>query len=245
MRSFFFYSFILVGALVLLLIGVQILKVQTAIKKLSYDNKPFLRNNPKAVVRILFVGDSTALGTGAKNNNQSVAGWFGRDYPRAHIDNRSANGKKLGGLVQEFNPSKEIQYSLVVIQIGANDIFRFSRFPDIERNLTTVIKRAKTISKNIIILHSGNVGLAPVFIWPFDRILSARARQMRALYMKKAKEQNILYVDLFTERSNDLFLKDIKTYYSADSLHPSGEGYKWWYQRIRWTLDQAGVVLSS
>ncbi|MBF0490332.1 MAG: SGNH/GDSL hydrolase family protein [Candidatus Omnitrophica bacterium] len=237
------YSFIILLAIALGLTGLQILKIREGVRKLSYHNKPFLLPNPQATLKFLFVGDSTALGTGAVDNKHSVAGWFGADFPLSDIKNVSANGKRLIDLVHDFPPYPGEHYDLVVVQIGANDIFKFSRFEDIEEQMTTVIQRAKTIASHVVILHSGNAGLAPIFIWPFDWIMTDRARHMRALYMRKAKEEGVLYVDLFTERGNDLFLKDIDKYYSADHLHPSGWGYRWWYERIRQTLDQAGVRL--
>jgi len=131
----------------------------------------------------------------------------------------------------------------VVIQIGGNDIMKFTPFRSIDRDVTIVIEDAKRIARHVVILHSGNVGLAPFFIWPIDWIMTERARAVRRIYMKKAREEDVLYVDLFTERGNDLFLKDIPKYYSLDHLHPSGEGYRWWYERIRATLNGAGVVL--
>jgi len=210
---------------------------------MSYDSKPFVRNNPGARLRILFIGDSTAVGTGAGSSTQSVAGYFGQAFPEAQIDNDSYNGRKLGQLVAEFPTAVEPLYDLVVIQIGGNDIMKFTPFRSIDRDVTIVIEDAKRIARHVVILHSGNVGLAPFFIWPIDWIMTERARAVRRIYMKKAREEDVLYVDLFTERGNDLFLKDIPKYYSLDHLHPSGEGYRWWYERIRATLNGAGVVL--
>jgi lysophospholipase L1-like esterase len=241
MRTIILFSLIGILFVGLIIVGLQIFKIYETVPKISYDNKPFNREVINAPLRFLFVGDSTALGTGAQSNTESVAGWFGQEYLQASIENRSANGKRLVELVNEFPPPGNRKYDLVVVQIGGNDILKFSHFRDIDQQITTIIKRAKEMSKNIVILHSGNVGLAPVFIWPINEIMTQRARIMRALYIKKAAQEGVLYVDLFTERSNDLFLKDVNKYYSPDHLHPSGQGYHWWYERIRWTLDQAGV----
>jgi lysophospholipase L1-like esterase len=234
---------ILVLAIGLILLGVQIYKIRLAASHPLYFTQAFAHTNPQAKLKFLFVGDSTAMGTGAQSNAQSVAGWFGQDFPEAHIDSNAANGRRIAELEGKFPPYPGQIYDLIVIQIGANDILRFTDLKNVEQSLSHIIEKAKSIGQHVVILHSGNVGLAPIFIWPFDAIMTHRARQMRALYMKKAKEEHVLYVDLFTERNDDLFLKDIDKYYSADHLHPSGEGYHWWYQKIRWTLDQAGVVM--
>lgn len=237
------YVLLGVAAAAAIVAAVQVFIICLNIKKMSYDSKPFVRDNPAAHLRFLFIGDSTAVGTGAKNNTQSVAGYFGQDFPEADIHNNSYNGRKLNQLVEEFPQEVYAPYDLVVVQIGGNDIMKFTSFKDIDRDITTVIADAKKIGRHVVILHSGNVGAAPVFIWPFDWIMTERARTVRRIYMKKARENGVLYVDLFAERSNDLFLKDIPKYYCLDHLHPSGDGYRWWYQRIRATLNSAGVVL--
>lgn len=229
--------------LAIVLAGAQMRIIERNIRKMSYDIQPFTRHAPGAALRFLFIGDSTAVGTGAKNNSESVAGYFGRDFPQAAIDNNSYNGRKLTQLVREFPTDVKVPYDLVIVQIGGNDIMQLTPIESIGRDITTVITQAKTIGRHVVILHSGNVGLAPIFIWPFDALMTARARAVRRLYMNKARENGVLYVDLFTERNNDLFLKDIAEYYCADHLHPSAQGYRWWYERIRATMTEGHVVL--
>lgn len=219
---------------------VQITRLIIYTRKLSYDLPPFVRYEPNSPLNTLFVGDSTAVGTGATDNTRSVAGWLGQDFPQAQIVNRGQNGKRLAQLAQEMYPGLD-HYRLMVIQIGGNDILRFTPLPDMERDLDKVIARAKAMADCVVILHSGNVGLSPVFIWPLTRIYEARSRAVRTLYIHKAKETGALYVDLFTERENDPFLKNAGKFYSPDFLHPSGDGYRWWYQRLRETLNAAGV----
>src|SRR5438128_2600640 len=84
------------------LMAVQAVVIGLRTKKVSYNNIPFERKNPHAKLKILFLGDSTALGTGAMDNTQSVAGWFGRDFPEAEIINRSRNGKRIKELADHF-----------------------------------------------------------------------------------------------------------------------------------------------
>jgi lysophospholipase L1-like esterase len=237
------YGSLVIIAAVVLLAGIQLFVICRNTKKMTYDSKPFIRSSPDARLRFLFLGDSTAVGTGARNSTESVAGYFGQDFPDAAIDNNSYNGRKLNQLIAEFPRGINKKYDVVVLQIGANDIMKFTPYKTIEREIAEAIEDAKGAGRQVVILHSGNVGLAPAFIWPFNWIMTERARVVRRIYMKKATEHGVLYVDLFTERDNDLFLKDIPKYYCPDMLHPSGEGYKWWYERIRATLSGAGVVL--
>ena len=222
----------------------QVIEIAARTKGVSYEQVPFNRKLPQPNPKFLFLGDSTAVGTGASDNQQSTAGYFAHDFPDAQIVNISHNGKKIHELLTELDSQTFDQYDLVVIQIGANDILKFTPFKNIEEDIMKVIEKAKTFGRHIVILHSGNVGTAPIFHWPFDVIMTERSRKIRKIYIAQAKAHGVLYVDLFSERNDDLFLTDVKRYYSPDLLHPSGDGYHWWYERIRQTMSQAGIIFT-
>ena len=226
-------------------VGRQIFKIVEGSRKANVTLAPFGRDNPKARVKIIVLGDSTAIGTGSKSNKESVAGRFGNDFPQAEIVNISQNGKRIHGLIRDFLPLIRGHYDLAVVQIGGNDIIWLTPLADIDRDLSIVVGKMKKSADHVVILHSGNVGLAPIFSWPLDQLLTARSRAVRALYMKKAQELGVIYVDLFTERSNDLFLKDVPRYYAADGLHPSGDGYGWWYRKIREALKKSDIEVKA
>ena len=240
-RLCFFVLAVLVA--VLFLVFRQIADISRVVKHTAYDAVLFEREIPQPRLKFLFLGDSTAVGTGAKSPAQSTAGYFGQDFPDAAIVNISRNGKRIHELLTELRNQNFESYDLVVIQIGANDIMKFTSMKNIENDLTEILRRATQFGRHVVILHSGNVGIAPIFQWPFDVILAERSKRVRAIYIRQAKKFGAVYVDLFSERKTDLFLTDIKRYYAGDFLHPSGDGYRYWYERIRESLKQAGVVL--
>lgn len=222
----------------------QLTAISMSTKGVSYDQTPFNRPLPESRLKFLFLGDSTAVGTGSDDNSRSTAGYLGEDFPDAEITNISHNGQKIHELLASFDDHILGTYDLAVIQIGGNDILKFTPVKYIERDMQTLIKKAKTISRHVVLLHSGNVGAAPIFRWPFDIIMTERSRRVRDIYMRLAKANGVYYVDLFQERDSDLFLKDVPKYYAPDLLHPSADGYRWWYERIRQTMDDAGIVLN-
>lgn len=230
--------------MVMFLFGVrQALKIAAVTKGVSYESVPFNRNLQEPDLKFLFLGDSTAVGTGAANNQQSVAGYFAQDFQYAQVTNIGQNGKRIHELLAEIKDRTFDRYDLVVIQIGANDILKLTPYKNIEQDLSEIIQKAKTLGRHVVILHSGNVGIAPIFVWPVNQIMTERSRKVRDIYIRQAQELGVMYVDLFSERKDDLFLKDIAKYYSPDYLHPSGDGYRWWYERIRQTMQKAGVML--
>ena len=207
------------------------------------DSISFQRMNPKAVIKILFLGDSTAVGTGAADPRDSVAGRFGRDFLDAHIVNLGKNGNKIKDLAREFNPEDYQGFNLIVIQAGGNDILRFTPLKYLEKDLRTILDKTKRVNRQVVILHSGNIGLAPFFPRPFGWVWSYRTLLVRELYTRIAKESGAVYVDLYAERKDDPFLKDVKRFYAPDLLHASGEGYGIWYNKIKETMERAGINL--
>ncbi|MBP6342727.1 MAG: SGNH/GDSL hydrolase family protein [Candidatus Omnitrophica bacterium] len=235
-----------VGVLVVIAVLItarQYLEIASVTKAVSYESVPFNRPLPAADLKFLFLGDSTAVGTGALSNQLSTAGYFGQDFPLAEVINYGVNGKRIRELLTDLETKKFGNFNLVVIQIGGNDIMKFTPYSNIEDDLLKVIQKAKTFGRHVVILHSGNVGTAPIFHWPFDYIMTQRTRKVREIYMRSAKTLGVIYVDLFAEKKDDVFLTDVTRYYSSDFLHPSGDGYRWWYDRIVETLKQHGVIL--
>lgn len=220
----------------------QVSRFYMFLKRTSYTITPYSHQNLSATMKVLFLGDSTAVGTGANTNTESVAGWLAKDFPQAHIDNFSRNGRKLKEQLFEYDFKSTVHYNLVIIQIGGNDILRFTPLVYIRRDLSELIDRAKSMGDHVVVLHSGNVGIAPLFIWPISDFLTQRTKAVRAIYQEIAHAKGAMYIDLYHERVDDPLNKNIDRYYSLDYLHPSGFGYQSWYARIRSALKEAGVL---
>ncbi len=208
--------------------------------KLVNESHAFERAIDGGSPRILVAGDSTAVGTGTTPEG-STAGHFGADFPNADIRNVSVNGWKIGDLLPAF-PTKG-SFDLVVLQIGANDIIRGTPEKDFETSLGALFTKAKAVSDNVVALHSGNIGLAPMFPWPVNRALRARSLRYREIYKRVAKDHGVAYVDLYAEKEDDILSTDIPKYYAADLLHLTADGYGVWYDAIRKTMKEAGVRL--
>ena len=205
--------------------------------------QPFERVVPDAAQRILLVGDSTGVGTGALDPTLSTAGQFGEAYPNAEIINRSRNGRKIHETLAVLDEFSGQHFSLVMIQIGGNDIIRFTPLPEVERDLVAMLEKARALSPNVVILHSGNVGAAPFFPRPWDLLWTARAREVRALYLRTVPEHGAHYVGLFQERRDDTWLKEPARYYAVDGLHPSALGYADWFSKIQATILANNIVI--
>jgi lysophospholipase L1-like esterase len=192
---------------------------------------------PNAEMNILVVGDSTAVGTGAETPELSTAGRLGAMYPTANIHNLSVNGIKVHGLLKILDgvdPKKH--FSIILVQIGANDIMRFTSMNDIKRDITKVVAKLAPQADRLIVLHSGDVGQSKLFPIYAKPILSRRSFEVREIYKNIASYYNAHYVDLIDAPARKLFLDNPATYNAADFLHPDGAGYNLWFDEIKKVL---------
>ena len=205
--------------------------------KLASDAVPYERIMSDAKMKILVLGDSTAVGTGTANNIGSTAGRLASVYPDASITNRAVNGLKLEGLLKLLAKSDENEhFDIILVQIGANDVIRMTAMDYIEKRAQLVIEKLKKKTDRLIILHSGNIGDA--LIWPvyMRPIIKSRSYEIREVYKKLASDLGVHYVDLIDAPSDKLLRDFPTTYYSADFLHLNEAGYGLWFDEIKKAL---------
>jgi lysophospholipase L1-like esterase len=91
-----------------------------------------------------------------------------------------------------------------------------------------VLDMTKHIASKIIILHSGDIGQAPMLIWPFTWIYTWRSLKVRQMYME-SQDDRVSYVDIYTLNKG----RDLSQGYAKDNLHLNKEGYALWYSYIK------------
>ncbi len=202
---------------------------------LIVEVKPYEQTGTGENPETIFVlGDSTGYGTGAGKKQYSVAGLLGADYPNYSVINNSKNGRTIGeALVEIRTMPKEQKHALLLLQIGGNDILQKRDLDIVRSELTQLYDEAKERSEHVVMISSGNVGTAAAFTGTkkageYERF----SRQFRQMFIEVAAKSNVTYVDLFQEPEDDAFLKEPKKYLAIDGLHPSKEGYAYWYATL-------------
>lgn len=181
---------------------------------------------------ILVLGDSTGYGTGAGNGKYSIAGLLGADYFGYTLTNNSKNGRTISeALVEIQTLPTEPTHALLLLQIGGNDILQKRPVDVVRKELMQLYSEAKLRSRNVVMISSGNVGAAAAYTGTkkadeYERL----SRQFRQMFIEVASETGVTYVDLFEEPEDDVFLREPKKYLAIDGLHPSKEGYAYWYK---------------
>ena len=198
-------------------------------------------------------GDSITFGRGNNINR----GWVGRlrkvfeqKDPYNAVYNLGVPGDTSKDLVKRFDveASSRIKYlregdrHVIILAIGLNDS-RLNKgkvetsLKDFEKNVNSLIKKAKKHTKEILI-----IGLTPV-----DEILTKdyedtsfsneRIQKYNDLLREISFKQGIPFLDIFSELSlinYEILLKD--------GLHPNSEGYKEIFELVKIFLEENKIL---
>ena len=203
---------------------------------------PFERDLPECRRRVLVVGDSTGVGTGAASAQDSIAGLLAREFPDVAVNNRARNGAKAADAVQQLTSLPPGRFDVVLVHVGGNDILRTTPLPQLEQDITAALRAARERSDTVIFMSCPNLGLCPVFFPPFSWLMTMRTRQARELFIRVSRAVGVHYVDLFREKADDVFSRDPRRYFAEDRLHPTSESYRAGYEVLRRETPLHGLM---
>lgn len=223
-------------AAVLLLAGCAVTRLHTS-AEMARQSEPLQQRLDPARVRLLIVGDSTAVGTGASTPQRSLAGLLAASYPGLHIENRGRDGATLAEVPHQLETSAA-RFDIVLVLAGGNDVIRLRDLDATPSHLDRIAQLAKARADTVVLMSAGNVGNAPFFFPPLSWWMASRSRELHAQVRETAQRQNVTYVNLFKERRDDPFAQH-KELNAKDGLHPSDGGYRVWLREL---LAQSGLA---
>ena len=189
-----------------------------------------------ATLRMLIVGDSTGVGTGASGQPASLAGLLARDHPRLWIENRARDGATFAGAAGQLALGG--RFDIVLVLAGGNDVIRLREADALRADIDRTVALARERAATVVLMPAGNVGNAPFFLPPLSWEMTRRARLLHEVVREVAGRRGATYVNLFRERDEDPFVQR-PGLHAADGLHPSDTGYLQWYETL---LSQPGLA---
>jgi lysophospholipase L1-like esterase len=201
--------------------------------RLAQTSTPFEIKITHGKRGVLIVGDSTGVGTGAGNASKSIAGLIAQEYPYVEIKNNSSNGARVKDVIAQLDLIHRQDFDLVLVQVGTNDILRFTPLHDLLLSTENLLTKARSKGKNVIFMSAGNVGSAPAFFPPITWVYTHRTLLVRNIFHEVSSNLGVQYVDLFEPRRENSLLEDKARYFAHDFFHPSAEGYRLWYNEIK------------
>lgn len=198
--------------------------------ELARQSEPFQASPAGATARLLIVGDSTAVGTGATSPAHSLAGLMARDHPRLNIVNRATDGARFADIARQLQGTE--RFDAVLVLGGGNDVIRLTDKQSLAKHIATVARLARSRAPLVVLMPPGNVGNAPFFMPPLSWLMARRSRTMHGVVRQAAAEHGALYVSLYKDKANDPFAQRPDELNARDGLHPSDAGYRLWHDAL-------------
>lgn len=205
--------------------------------ELARASEPLQRRVEQPSARLLIVGDSTAVGTGASTAQASLAGLLASRFPDLHIENRGREGATFDEIPRQLEGAGT--FDIVLIQAGGNDVIRLRDLDATRDALERAVQRARERADLVVLMPAGNVGNAPFFFPPASWLMTWRARRLHASVREVAARHGAVYVNLFKERADDPFVQQ-PALNARDGLHPSDAGYRVWFEEL---MAQSGLAV--
>jgi len=233
-----FFLFLLVFQAVRMLFKLTLNKIY------GISTKPFSTNNIDFKRRVLVLGDSTAVGTGASRPEDTISGRFARDYPDSQILNMAENGGLVRDVCGQIDKVSEQVFDLVILSVGGNDVWHLTRLSKIKDHLNNVLPKLVAMSNGrVIFLIYNNIGSAPIFPFVMRGFLKRRCIKIQNVIKEVSYKNKVPTIDLFSDDSGrNPFLDDSVNaeLFAPDGIHPSSEGYKLWYNRMWRKMTESG-----
>ena len=226
-------------ALVLTSTGCAVWRIGQSVE-LARLSKPFQQRPADATVRLLVVGDSTAVGTGADTPAASLSGRLSFQHPRLWVENRARDGARFADVSAQLGGDDE-RFDIVLVQAGGNDVIRLSNGPELRQAIDMVTRKARERAPLVLLMPSGNVGNAPFFFAPVSWWMTGRSSDLHSWVRETAARHGAVYINLFKERNDDPFVQQAGLH-ARDGLHPSDAGYAVWLQELMVQSSLAAVL---
>lgn len=236
-------AIIFIAALLVLIANSLILsmRIYKAVK-LAESSKALSVHPNKATKRMLIAGGSAGVGTGAKDQSQSLAGIISREFPFAQIRNVSEDGAGASDILRQIRSTGEERFDVVLVIAGENDVLFFTDPDVLKSSMAQALHLASEKAPSVILVGMGNIGLVPAFFPPINWIYTERAGKVRDMLVLISRETGTQYVDLFWDKGDGKVSGNLKRYYADDLLHLGEEGYAMQYEDIKKQTALAEVM---
>lgn len=196
---------------------------------------------PNREKTILVIGDSIGVAPGAEPE-ETLSAQLAELY-NMNVVNIARNGLCTRDVLHQIDSVKGQRFALVMVHTGNNDIWRFTNLKHLRKDIELLLDKVKEVGDQVILFRGGDIGNCPFFPYFFAYLCSRRSKRIRELFMPIAKQKDILYVEKFMSRKDDIFLKKPYYFYCWDLLHLNGNGYRVWFDFLVEELKKNNIVL--
>ena len=187
---------------------------------------------------ILILGDSTGVGVGASQPEESIAGLLAADFPDADIVNVSESGARLADAVAQAAGcmASGLHFDVAVLHVGGNDIVRATPTDKLVEDCETLMRELARLARRTVWLGPPNLGMAPLVPPPYSWLLAARSRNASRVFARSAARHKVSFVD-FSAPSHSVHFGRRRQHFASDGFHPNSTSYRHGYAVAREAMD--------
>jgi lysophospholipase L1-like esterase len=233
------------GAFGLAVAGAVVVAVEIQMARSGYrlPELTLLLDRPGAGPKVVWLGDSTAVGEGASSAAGAVPSQVqdGLGRPDAALTVLAVSGARaVDVLVHQVPRVAAAHPDLVLISVGANDTIHFTGAGDFRRAYETLV-RSLPAGVPVVLLGVPDMGSIARFAQPLRAIAGRRGRHLDAVVRQVAADTGAIHVDL-AGATGPAFRRDPRRYFSADDFHPSDAGYGLWADAVLTVLRRENLL---
>ncbi|GAC1530067.1 MAG: hypothetical protein NVS3B12_04150 [Acidimicrobiales bacterium] len=224
----------LIAGLVILPVGVVAvlgIEVTRARIKPRSDYGPVLHLDAGTGPTVVWMGDSTASGVGVSRAEDALP----RQSATAigapeRLVSLAVSGATVDDVLHLQLPHIPSDASIVVIDIGANDVAHGRRVATFRRHYEQVLSRLPKAAR-VVMLGVPDMGSPPRLDQPLRAIVGWRGRAFDRVVRALARGHGAAYVDIAGE-TGPAFRQHPGRYFFGDLYHPNAAGYALWARAV-------------
>jgi lysophospholipase L1-like esterase len=200
-----------------------------------------------AALRLVLLGDSTALGVGVERVTETVGGQLATllaDAPggrRVELSSVAVSGSRSADLsTQVARALVGTRPDVAVILVGGNDAIHFTRPDEAAEDLASAVRRLRAVGVAVVAGTCPDLGAARAFPPPLRQLVGWQGRRLARAQAAAVTDAGGLPVDL-AEQTGAVFRADPGTY-CHDGYHPSADGYRVWAHALLPAVTEASAV---
>jgi lysophospholipase L1-like esterase len=200
-------------------------------------------------LRLVLLGDSSALGVGVARLEDTVGGQLayllaeGPNGRQVHLSSVGVSGSRSIDLAtQVARALLGERPDVAVILVGANDATAMARPGDAAAYLGSAVHRLREAHVEVVVGTCPDLGAVRAVAAPLRQLLAWAGRRIACAQTAAVLDAGGSVVDLGTE-TGPVFRADAGTL-CHDGYHPSADGYRVWSHALLPAVEAAATVAS-
>lgn len=236
--------FLLLAVLYVLYEVVRIHRALAVVREVANVEHRFEKKSSDTTTSLLVLGDSTGEGVGANKPEDTVASLFGAYLGATYVENNAVSGAIISDLASQIERATLPRYSVILVQIGGNEIIRFRDAHAAAKELEPLLHTLKEKTDALYVMSAGNVGGTRIFPYIVRPLYHALSQNHHRAFEAVSKKTGATYINLYDHPRVDPFVLEPERFL-ADGLHPSSEGYALCFEKVKKAVPPPKEVLSA